>query len=102
VFIGTDCSDPGAQAVAEDDGTTAYCSQLQYTDRYLWSASPEEIANVVLTTSPTDTPPRESESPIRLCVEQTHHNRVECAEEILRGTFPDDPAEPESSAEPSP
>lgn len=108
VFIGTDCSSPGEQAVAEDDGSTAYCSPLENTDRYLWSKTPDEIAAVAPTstvetetveTEPVETTAAEVEptvepaghdedSPIALCEAQTGYPRWRCAERILRGVEP--------------
>lgn len=84
VVIGARCGSPGATATTAD-GTTAYCSQLQYTDRYLWSASQGEIPNPVVTDSPVAAPPSEDESPVRICMQQTGHTRFRCAQEILRG-----------------
>jgi serine/threonine protein kinase, bacterial len=82
--IGARCASPGAVS-STADGASAYCARLQYTDRYLWSLSPAEIANPVVTTSPVDPPPYEEESPVRICMQQTGHGRLRCAEEILRG-----------------
>lgn len=115
VFIGTDCSSPGSQAIAEDDGTTAYCSPLQDTDRYLWSKSPDQIPNVATTATPEPTesadvtqatevtdsavttaaqPAGAEDSPIALCEAQTNYPRWRCAERILRGLDPTTPVEP--------
>lgn len=82
--IGSDCSEAGATGVTAD-GATVYCANLQYTDRYLWSSSPAQIPNPVVTTSPAVPPPFETESPVRICMEQTGHTRLRCAEDILRG-----------------
>lgn len=92
VFIGTDCTDAYTTAVAEDDGQPAYCVPLQGSDRYVWSATNEEVASVQTPTVAPDGTTQmpqdvDTESPIRLCTEQTHHTRIECAEEILRGTY---------------
>jgi len=85
--VGANCAQPGATG-ATAAGTTAYCANLQYTDRYLWSLTPGEIANPVVTTSPATPPPSEDESPVRVCMAQTGHSRLRCAEEILRGNAP--------------
>jgi serine/threonine-protein kinase len=85
--VGARCASPGATGTTVD-GATAYCSNLQYTVRYLWSLNPGEIPNPVLTSSPTVAPPSEDESPVRICVQQTGHSRLRCAEEILRGNQP--------------
>jgi serine/threonine-protein kinase len=82
--VGGDCSQSGATAVTAE-GATVYCANLQYTDRYLWSSSPAEIPNPVVTTSPATPPPYETESPVRICMEQTGHTRLRCAADILRG-----------------
>jgi serine/threonine protein kinase, bacterial len=82
--VGGDCTAAGATGISAN-GATVYCANLQYTDRYLWSMSPGEIANPVLSTSPAVPPPYETESPVRLCVEQTGQTRLRCAEDILRG-----------------
>ncbi|AQA06727.1 serine/threonine protein kinase [Mycobacterium sp. MS1601] len=82
--VGAECSEAGATGVTAD-GATVYCANLQYTDRYLWSTSPGQIANPVLSTSPTTPVPFETESPVRICMEQTGHSRLRCAEDILRG-----------------
>jgi serine/threonine-protein kinase len=82
--IGARCAEPGATGVTAD-GATVYCSQLQYTNRYLWSGNQGQIPNPVLTSSPTAAPPSEDESPVRICMQETGHGRLRCAEEILRG-----------------
>jgi serine/threonine protein kinase, bacterial len=82
--IGANCSEPGATGTTAD-GATVYCTQLQYTNRYLWSGHQDVIPNPVITSSPTTTPPTENESPVRICMQETGHTRLRCAEEILRG-----------------
>lgn len=82
--IGSDCTEPGATGTTAD-GATAYCTQLQYTNRYLWSVHQDVIPNPVVTSSPTAAPPTENESPVRICMQETGHTRLRCAEEILRG-----------------
>jgi serine/threonine-protein kinase len=82
--VGARCAEPGATGVTSD-GAATYCSNLQYTDRYLWSTSAGVIANPVVTTSPTAPPTYEDESPVRICMQQTGHSRLRCAGEILRG-----------------
>ena len=82
VVIGSRCGSPGATATTSD-GTTAYCSQLQYTDRYLWSNSQGVIPNPVVTSSPVAAPPSEDESPVRICMQQTGQTRLRCVQEIL-------------------
>ena len=82
--VGARCGEPGATGTTAD-GATVYCSQLQYTNRYLWSAQQNVIANPVLTAPPSVVPPSEDESPVRICMAETGHSRLRCAEEILRG-----------------
>ncbi|WP_328356862.1 serine/threonine protein kinase [Mycobacterium sp. NBC_00419] len=82
--VGARCGEPGATGTTED-GATVYCSQLQYTNRYLWSRQQNVIANPVLTAPPAVAPPSEDESPVRICMAETGHSRLRCAEEILRG-----------------
>jgi serine/threonine-protein kinase len=84
VAVGARCATPGATATT-DEGSTAHCAKLQYTDRYLWSLVPGEIPNPIVTTSPKVPLPYEDESPVRICVEQTGHSPLRCAGEILRG-----------------
>jgi serine/threonine-protein kinase len=85
--IGADCSEPGGTGVTAD-GATAYCANLQYTNRYLWSLTPGQLANPVVTSSPLAPPPMETESPVRICMQQTGHSRLRCADEVLHGTAP--------------
>ncbi len=82
--VGARCADPGATD-STADGATAYCARLQYTDRDLWSLSPGEIPNPVVTTSPTAPPPYEEESPVLICMQQTGHSKLRCVGEIARG-----------------
>ncbi len=85
--IGSDCTEPGATGTTAD-GATAYCTQLQYTNRYLWSVHQDVIPNPVVTSSPASPVPAPAagdESPVRICMQETGHTRLRCAEEILRG-----------------
>ncbi len=82
--IGARCGEPGATGTTAD-GATVYCSQLQYTNRYLWSVHQNEIPNPILPAAPSAAPPSEDESPVRICMSETGHSRLRCAEEILRG-----------------
>ncbi len=85
--VGAVCREPGATG-ATADGAITYCSNLQYTDRFLWSLTTGVIPNPVVTASPATPPPYEDESPVRICMQQTGHSRLRCAEEILRGNAP--------------
>ena len=87
VSIGAACSPPGATG-STAEGAAAYCANLQYTDRYLWSMSPGEIPNPVLSTSPVSPPPYEEESPVQVCMQQTGHGRLRCMREVRRGDTP--------------
>jgi serine/threonine-protein kinase len=82
--VGSRCGEPGATGTTAD-GATVYCTQLQYTNRYLWSVHQDQIPNPVLTTSPLAPPPSEDESPVQICMAETGHGRLRCAAEILRG-----------------
>ena len=82
--VGARCAEPGATGVTAD-GATVYCTQLQYTNRYLWSVHQDQIPNPVVTSSPTTAPPSEDESPVRICMQETGHSRLRCAADILRG-----------------
>lgn len=82
--IGAQCTVPGGTGVTAE-GATAYCANLQYTTEYLWSSSPAQIPNPVLTTSPTAPTTADAESPVRICMQQTGHSRLRCARDILRG-----------------
>jgi len=82
--VGARCPAPGATGVTPD-GTTVYCSQLQYTDRYLWSTSQGVIPNPVVSTAPASAPPSEDESPVQICMQQTGHTRFRCEREIRLG-----------------
>ena len=73
----------GATGVTAD-GATVYCTQLQYTNRYLWSVHQDQIPNPVVT-SPPSPRPSEDESPVRICMQETGHSRLRCAADILRG-----------------
>jgi serine/threonine-protein kinase len=82
--VGSQCGEPGATGTTAD-GATVYCTQLQYTNRYLWSVHQDQIPNPLLTTSPLAPPPSEDESPVRICMAETGHSRLRCAADILRG-----------------
>ena len=54
--VGARCGEPGATGTTAD-GATVYCSQLQYTNRYLWSVHQNEIPNPILSAPPSAAPP---------------------------------------------
>lgn len=86
--IGSGCVEPGATGTTAD-GANAYCSNLEYTNGFLWSINPGTIDNPVLTSQPSAPPdPADTESPIQVCMKQTGHGRLRCAKEILRGNAP--------------
>ena len=82
--VGARCGEPGATGVTAD-GATVYCTQLQYTNRYLWSLHQDQIPNPVVTSPPLTAPTSEDESPVRICMQETGHSRLRCAADILRG-----------------
>jgi serine/threonine protein kinase, bacterial len=82
--IGANCSPVGSTATTAD-GSTAYCSTLQPSGTTVWSLQKGNIPSPTVTTEPTDTPlPTEDESPIRMCMQQTGMNRLQCWEAIRR------------------
>jgi serine/threonine protein kinase, bacterial len=84
VVIGASCTTPDATA-STPTGATAHCANLQYTDRYLWSTIPGVVPNPLVPSPPASPPPYETESPVRICMNQTGHSRLRCESEILRG-----------------
>jgi serine/threonine-protein kinase len=84
--VGAGCSPVGGTGTTAD-GSTAYCSTLQDTGASIWSLSPGGIPGPTApdTTVPTEQPlPVEEESPIRVCMQQTHMTRFQCREAIRR------------------
>jgi serine/threonine protein kinase, bacterial len=85
VAIGAQCATLGAAGVTET-GAPAYCSHLSSTDSTIWSLYPGEVSSPTVTPDPTDQVyPSETETPLRVCVEQTHRSRVQCLADIRRG-----------------
>jgi serine/threonine protein kinase, bacterial len=84
VVIGANCTPAGSTGTTAD-GSTAYCSTLEPSGITVWSLQPGNVASPTVTTEPTDTPlPTEDESPIRMCMQQTGMNRLQCWEAIRR------------------
>ena len=85
VAIGAQCATLGAAGVTET-GAQAYCSHLSSTDSTIWSLYPGEVASPTVTADPTDQVyPSATETPLRVCVEQTHQTRIQCLADIRRG-----------------
>jgi serine/threonine protein kinase, bacterial len=82
--IGANCTPVGSTATTAQ-GATAYCSTLQPSGTTVWSLQQGDIPSPTVTTEPTDTPlPTEDESPIRMCMQQTGMDRLQCWEAIRR------------------
>jgi serine/threonine protein kinase, bacterial len=82
--IGANCTPVGSAATTAQ-GATAYCSTLQPSGTTVWSLTQGDIPSPTVTTEPTDTPlPTEDESPIRMCMQQTGMDRLQCWEAIRR------------------
>jgi serine/threonine-protein kinase len=85
--IGARCAQVGSTATTAD-GATAYCSTLQTTGVTIWSLNPGDVPSPTVTAAPTDEPlPIEEESPVRVCMQQTGRNRLQCREEIRRSNL---------------
>jgi serine/threonine protein kinase, bacterial len=72
--IGANCGPAGSTGVTQN-GSTAYCSRLQYGNADVWSLYPGDVS------SPD---PRETERAVRVCMDQTGQTRLRCREQILR------------------
>jgi serine/threonine protein kinase, bacterial len=72
--IGAKCGPTGSTGVTQN-GSTAYCSRLQYGNADVWSLYPGDVL------SPD---PAETERPVRVCMDQTGQTRLRCREQILR------------------
>jgi serine/threonine-protein kinase len=82
--IGANCTPVGSTATTAQ-GATASCSTLQPSGTTVWSLQQGDIPSPTVTTEPTDTPlPTEDESPIRICMQQTGMDRLQCWEAIRR------------------
>ena len=84
VAIGAQCATLGAAGVTET-GAPAYCSHLSSTGTTIWSLFPGEVPGPTVTADPTDQVyPPETETPLRVCMEQTHQTRMACLLDIRR------------------
>jgi serine/threonine protein kinase, bacterial len=84
VVIGANCVPAGSTGTTAD-GSTAYCATLEPSGTTVWSLQAGNVPSPTVTTEPTDTPlPTEDESPIRMCMQQTGMNRLQCWEAIRR------------------
>src|SRR5271165_85645 len=84
VAIGAQCATLGAAGVTET-GAPAYCSHLSSTGTTIWSLYPGEVSSPTVTPDPTEQVyPSETETPLRVCTEQTHQTRIQCLVDIRR------------------
>lgn len=82
VVIGANCSPQGSTGTTEN-GSTAYCSNLQSTGTTIWSLTEGDVPSPTVTTAATDAPlPVLEESPVRVCMEQTGQTRWQCRQDI--------------------
>jgi serine/threonine-protein kinase len=82
--IGAKCSPLGSTATTAN-GSTAYCSKLQDVRSPIWSLTQGDVASPTVTNEPTEAPlPREEETPIRVCMQQTGQTRRQCFLDIRR------------------
>jgi hypothetical protein len=66
-------------------GTPAYCAHLSSTGSTIWSLYPGEVSSPTVTPDPTDQVcPPETETPVRVCMEQTQQTRIRCLMDIRR------------------
>jgi serine/threonine-protein kinase len=79
--VGAKCAKLGTTGLT-NDGATAYCSRLQYTDRHLWSLHPGDIPNPVLSARPATPPPADDQAPVRIRMQQTDRSWNVCANDI--------------------
>jgi serine/threonine protein kinase, bacterial len=83
VLIGTDCATLGAAGITES-GQQAYCAHLGTTDDTIWSLYGGEIDSPTMTPTPGDTVyPSQTESPLRVCMQQTGQSRQKCHDEVV-------------------
>lgn len=82
VMIGTDCATLGAAGVTES-GQQAYCAHLATTDDTIWSLYGGEVKAPTITPAPGETVyPSQTESPVRVCMEQTGQSRQQCHDDV--------------------
>jgi serine/threonine-protein kinase len=78
--IGARCSPVGGTATTAN-GASAYCSTLRATGASIWSLIPGEVPSPTVNTVP------EEPLPVRVCMQQTGRNRLQCREEIRRSNL---------------
>ena len=84
VAIGAQCATLGAAGVTEA-GSPAYCAHLSSVGTNIWSLYPGEVSSPTVTPDPTDQVyAPETETPLRVCIEQTHQTRIQCLMDIRR------------------
>jgi serine/threonine-protein kinase len=80
--IGANCSTVGSTGATEN-GSTAYCENLQSGGGSIWSLTQGDIPSPTVTTAATDEPlPALEEPPVRVCMQQTGQTRRECRRDI--------------------
>ncbi|MCW2654547.1 MAG: serine/threonine protein kinase [Mycobacterium sp.] len=84
VAIGAQCATLGAAGVTQT-GVPAYCSHLASTGAIIWSLYPGDVSSPTVTPDPTDQMfPPQLETPLGVCMEQTHQSRFQCLQDIRR------------------
>jgi serine/threonine protein kinase, bacterial len=84
VAVGAQCATLGAAGVTAA-GAPAYCAHLSSTGSTIWSLYPGEVSSPTVTPDPTDQVyPPETETPVRVCMEQTQQTRIRCLMDIRR------------------
>ncbi len=92
VIIGADCATEGAAGITES-GAPAYCAHLSTTDSTIWSLYSGEISSPTVTPGPgDDVYAPGTESPVRVCVQQTGKTRLQCYRDIVRGNSTSQPS----------
>jgi serine/threonine-protein kinase len=82
--IGAKCAPLGSTATTAN-GSTAYCSKLQDVRFPIWSLTQGDVTSPTVTNEPAEAPlPREEETPIRVCMQQTGQTRRQCFLDIRR------------------
>jgi serine/threonine-protein kinase len=83
VLIGTDCATLGAAGVTPQ-GKQAYCAHLATTDDTIWSLYDGEVSSPTITPTRGETVyPSQTESPLRVCMEQTGQSRQQCHDDVV-------------------
>jgi serine/threonine protein kinase, bacterial len=84
VAIGANCAPLGGQGVTAA-GAPAYCSRLATTGASIWSVYPGDVPGPTVGPDPTEVvSPPQIESPLRVCMQQTHQTWMQCRQDINR------------------